>query len=107
MFTGIQSYGSTYRREMGETPADVARAQKWQEAHRPQAETRPREMGETPADVARTGRNTYTTAPERGHSARPREMGETPEEAGRANAQNTGRKASEMTEQERRIDLFA
>lgn len=104
MFTGIQSYGSTYRREMGETPADVARAQKWQEAHRPQAETRPREMGETPADVARTGRNTYTTAPERGHSARPREMGETPEEAGRANAQNT---RSEMTEQQKRLDLFA
>ena len=77
MFTGIQSYGSTYRREMGETPADVVKAQKWQEAHRPKAETRPREMGETP------------------------------EEAGRANAQNTGRKASEMTEQERRIDLFA
>ena len=104
MFTGIQSYGSTYRREMGETPADVARAQKGQEAHRPKAETRPREMGETPADVARTGRNTYTTAPERGHSARPREMGETPEEAGRANAQNT---RSEMTEQQKRLDLFA
>ena len=33
MFTGIQSYGSTYRREMGETPADVVKAQKWQEGY--------------------------------------------------------------------------
>ena len=108
MFTGIQSYGSTYRREMGETPADVAKAQKYQQAQRNGGDNyRPREMGEKPEDVMKTGRNTYTTAPARGNSSRPREMGETPEEAGRANAQNTGRKASEMTEQERRIDLFA
>jgi len=106
MFTGIQSYGSTYRREMGETPADVAKAQKYQQAQRNGGDNyRPREMGEKPEDVMKTGRNTYTTAPARGNSARPREMGETPEEAGRANAKNTGSK--EMTEQQKRLDLFA
>ena len=79
MFTGIQSYGSTYRREMGETPADVAKAQKYQQAQR-------------------NGGDNY----------RPREMGETPEDVAKANAKNAGpKKASEMTEQERRIDLFA
>ena len=31
MFTGVQSYGSFYRpREMGETPADMAKAQQYQ-----------------------------------------------------------------------------
>lgn len=104
MFTGIQSYGSTYRREMGETPADVARAQKYQQAQRNGGDNyRPREMGEKPEDTMKTGRNTYATAPERGHSSRPREMGETPEQAGRANAKNNG----EMTEQQKRLDLFA
>ena len=109
MFTGIQSYGSTYRREMGETPSDVAKAQKYQQAQRNGGDNyRPREMGEKPEDVMKTGRNTYTTAPERGNSSRPREMGETPEDVAKANAKNAGpKKASEMTEQERRIDLFA
>ena len=109
MFTGIQSYGSTYRREMGETQADVAKAQKYQQAQRNGGDNyRPREMGEKPEDVMKTGRNTYTTAPERGNSSRPREMGETPEDVAKANAKNAGpKKASEMTEQERRIDLFA
>ena len=109
MFTGIQSYGSTYRREMGETPADVAKAQKYQQAQRNGGDNyRPREMGEKPEDVMKTGRNTYTTAPERGNSSRPREMGETPEDVAKANEKNAGpKKAFEMTEQERRIDLFA
>ena len=109
MFTGIQYYGSTYRREMGETPADVAKAQKYQQAQRNGGDNyRPREMGEKPEDVMKTGRNTYTTAPARGNSSRPREMGETPEDVAKANEKNAGpKKAFEMTEQERRIDLFA
>ena len=109
MFTGIQSYGSTYRREMGETPADVAKAQKYQQAQRNGGDNyRPREMGEKPEDVMKTGINKYTTAPARGNSSRPREMGETPEDVAKANEKNAGpKKASEMTEQERRIDLFA
>ncbi len=110
MFTGIQSYGSTYRREMGETPADVAKAQKYQQAQRNGGDNyRPREMGEKPEDVMKRGKDTYTTAPNTDYrSARPREMGETPEDVAKANAKNAGpKKASEMTEQERRIDLFA
>lgn len=110
MFTGIQSYGSSYRREMGETPADVAKAQRWQESQRTRGDNyRPREMGEKPEDVMKKGNDSYVSSPTPAYrSSRPREMGETPEDVAKAEAHNSGSKqASEMTEQERRIDLFA
>lgn len=116
MFTGIQSYGPTYggrpyHREMGETPEDMAKAVKWQEAQ--EAKTRgdnyrPREMGETPEDMARIGsaNGAYSSFPARGTSRRPREMGETPEDVARSNQPQDSRQR-EMTEQEKRLDLFA
>ena len=120
MFTGIQSYGTyygnrPYRREMGETPEDMAKAVKWQEEQEAKSKGdfyRPREMGETPEDVARTGKpdNNYASNPERTYEHRPREMGETPEDVAKADAEaeaNRPKKYSEMTEQERIIDLYA
>ena len=45
MFTGVQSYGSFYRpREMGETPADMAKAQQYQKQKSTPHEYRGREM---------------------------------------------------------------
>lgn len=114
MFTGVQSYGSFYRpREMGETPADMAKAQKHQQAKN--HEYRGREMGEKPWEVpsreqqqANYDKATvgYASAPTRSHEARPREMGERPEDVAKNN-QPADSRQREMTEQEKRLDLFA
>lgn len=119
MFTGIQSYGATYggrpyHREMGETLADMEKAVKYQEgkeakeAARNYSENyRPREMGEKPEDVLKTGsaRNTYSSSQVRDTSGRPREMGEDPAEVAKSNEARNGHK--EMTEQEKRLDMYA
>ncbi len=114
MFTGVQSYGSFYRpREMGETPADMAKAQKHQQAQT--HEYRGREMGEKPWEVpsreqqqANYDKATagYASAPTRGTSSRPREMGETPEDVARNNQPKDSRQRK-MTEQEKRLDMYA
>ncbi len=113
MFTGIQSYGSSYGRprEMGETPADMAKAQRHQQAKN--HEYRGREMGEKPWEVPSREQQQanydktnvgYSTAPARG--SRSREMGETPADVARNNQPQDSRQR-EMTEQEKRLDLFA
>ncbi len=114
MFTGIQNYGSSYHREMGERPEDVARKPK---QNAPYAnEYRGREMGEKPWEVptreqqaeyyrkAQSEVPSYKTTPR--YETRPREMGERPEDVARAE-QKRPKTAEEMTEQERRLDLFA
>ncbi len=121
MFTGIQYYGPTYHREIGETPADVARAQQYQKQQQYQSdpfanEYRGREIGEKPWEVPSRSqqaenyrKSQYETPayPTRTtYETRPREIGETPEDVARAE-QNRPRRHDEMTEQERRIDLFA
>lgn len=117
MFTGIQSFGTSYGRprEMGETPADMAKAQQYQKQKSAPHEYRGREMGEKPWEVpsreqqqANYDKATagYTTAPTRGTSKRPREMGETPEDVAKNN-QPTDSRQREMTEQEKRLDLYA
>ena len=127
MFTGIEYYGTVYgnrpyKREMGETPEDMARAVRYQEAQEAAAQRnsyRPREMGETPEDVPsraqqaeysrRADANTGYGVPnsyERGsYSTRPREMGERPEDVARG--PQRPRRYDEMTEQERRLDMYA
>lgn len=112
MFTGIQSFGSAYNRprEMGETPADMARAQRHQQNQT--HEYRGREMGEKPWEVpsreqqqANYDKATgYATAPAKG--TRTREMGEKPEDVAKNNQAQDSRQR-EMTAQERRLDLFA
>ncbi|RAI10306.1 MAG: hypothetical protein DKM23_07160 [Candidatus Melainabacteria bacterium] len=116
MFTGVQSYGSFYRpREMGETPADMAKAQQYQKQKSTPHEYRGREMGEKPWEVpsreqqqANYDKATagYASAPTRGTSSRPREMGETPEDVARNNQPKDSRQR-EMTEQEKRLDMYA
>jgi len=124
MFTGIDYYGTTYgnrpyKREMGETPEDMARAVKYQEAQEARSrnyEYRGREIGEDPRDVPsrqqqdeyyRRAEAQYPQYPSRPtYETRPREIGERPEDVARAE-QNRPKRYDEMTEQERRLDLFA
>ncbi len=122
MFTGIQYFGTTYgdrpyRRSMGETPEDMAKAVKYQEAQKAKGDNyRPREMGEKPEDVpSREQQAKYVSQAAAAYgasmvtrsdrSSRPREMGETPEEASKSQG-NKPKTAAEMTEQERVIDLY-
>lgn len=124
MFSGIDYYGTTYgnrpyKREMGETPEDMARAVKYQEAQEAKArghEYRGREIGEKPWEVpsreqqgdyyqkAQIEVPSYQSRPT--YETRPREIGERPEDVARAE-QNRPKRYDEMTEQERRLDLFA
>jgi hypothetical protein len=121
MFTGIQYYGSGYHREIGERPEDVARAQEYQRQRQHQSdpfanEYRGREIGEKPWEVpsrsqqAENYRKSQYETPSypttNRYETRPREMGETPEDVARAE-QNRPKRYDEMTEQERRLDLFA
>lgn len=132
MFTGIQYFGTTYgdrpyRRSMGETPEDMAKAVKYQEAQEAKSRGdyyRPREMGERPEDVpSREQQEKYVkefeakyasqaaaaygsamvTRPDK--SSRPREVGETPEEVA-ASQPKKPKTYAEMTEQERVIDMY-
>ena len=104
MFVGMRDYtvrSEYYPREMGESCPP----------RKPQRPTQhvPREMGETPADVARTApnRDTYQTAPSRPtYETRPREMSETPEDVARSEAKRP-KTWEEMTEQERVLDMYA
>ncbi len=114
MFVGIQNYSSGYHREMGERPEDVARRPKTTNPHA--NEYRGREMGEKPWEVptreqqaeyyrkAQAETPSYPTTAR--YETRPREMGERPEDVARAE-QRRPKTAEEMTEQERRLDLFA
>lgn len=121
MFTGIPYYGTTYgnrpyHREMGETPKDMERAVKYQESQEraTQTEYRGREMGEKPWEVPSRAQqqanydkaSSYQTTPTKSYETRPREMGEKPEDVAKNN-QPTDSRQREMTEQERRLDLFA
>ena len=124
MFTGIQYYGTSYgdrpyKREMGETPEDMAKAVKYmeqQEARSRGDHYRPREMGERPEDVpsreqqakyasqaAAAYGSAMVTRPDR--STRPREMGERPEDVSRSQ-ESRPKTYAEMTEQERVIDMY-
>ena len=97
MFVGFQDY--TVSREMGErTPLPKRQA--------PNTEYRPSEMGEynVPSraqqqEYYNKAEASYSTYPAtaRRDDYRPREMGEAP----------VGRNNREMTEQEKRLDLFA
>lgn len=118
MFIGMQDYTVGRYREMGERPEDVARKPKQQTT--PSYEYRGREMGEKPWEVPTREQQTdyyqkatretpsYQSRPT--YETRPREIGETPADVARAEASqkaNRPKTASEMTEQERRIDLYA
>jgi len=124
MFTGIQYYGTSYgdrpyRRSIGETPEDMAKAVKYQEAQEAKSRGdyyRPREMGEKPEDVpSREQQAKYASQAAAAYgasmvtrpdtSSRPREMGEKPEDVSKSQ-ESQPKKASEMTEQERIIDLY-
>ncbi len=125
MFTGIPYYGTTYggrpyHREMGETLEDMERAVKYQEAQEKasQTEYRGREMGEKPWEVPSRAQqqanydrasSSYQTAPSRSSETRPREVGESPEEVAKNSKSQEPQdsRTREMTEQERRLDLFA
>ena len=128
MFVGIDYYGTTYgnrpyKREMGETPEDMARAVKWQEEQEAKArghEYRGREIGEKPWEVpSREQQGDYYQKAQREvpsyqsrptYESRPREIGETPEDVAKAEArqkENRPKRWDEMTEQERRIDMYA
>ena len=91
----------------------MAKAQKHQQAQT--HEYRGREMGEKPWEVpsreqqqANYDKATagYASAPTRGTSSRPREMGETPEDVAKNNQPKDSRQR-EMTEQEKRLDMYA
>lgn len=113
MFVGIQDFSSGYHREMGERPEDVARRPQRQNPYG--NEYRGREMGERPEDVpsrskqadnyARAERNNPSYSYGDSYSTRPREMGEKPEDVARSS--HHPKTYDEMTEQERRLDLFA
>ena len=128
MFTGIEYHGTVYgnrpyRREMGETPEDIARAVKWQEAQEARSRGdnyRPREVGEKPwevpsrekqAEYSRRADERYNSGYSYGYddeySTRPREIGERPEDVARSNRPQRPKTKDEMTEQERRLDMYA
>ena len=125
MFTGIEYHGTVYgnrpyKREMGETPEDIARAVKWQEAQESRSRGdnyRPREIGEKPWEVpSRAQQAEYYSKAEAKvngyHSAdtyetRPREIGERPEDVARSSRPDRPKRKEEMTEQERRLDMYA
>lgn len=105
----IQDYtvrSGYYPREMGEQVPP-------KKPEREYREYRPREMGEDPMSVPSRKQqqdyydrtvSTYSSPSKPNYESRPREMGEDPAKVTNPNAP---KKASEMTEQERRIDLFA
>ena len=114
-------YGNRpYHREMGETPEDMARAVKYQEAKEARegsTEYRPREIGEKPwevpsraqqaeyyskAEAKVNGYNSYDS-----YETRPREIGERPEDVARSNRPQRPKTKDEMTEQERVLDMYA
>lgn len=118
MFVGMQDYTVGRYREMGERPEDVARKPKTRDPYA--NEYRGREMGEKPWEVpsrsqqaeyykrAEAEMSSYHSRPT--YESRPREVGETPADVAKAEANqkaNRPKTAAEMTEQERRIDLYA
>ena len=128
MFTGIEYHGTVYgnrpyKREMGETPEDIARAVKWQEAQESRSRGdnyRPREIGEKPWEVpSREQQAEYVRRAEERlnggydsyesdrYSTRPREIGEKPEDVARSQHPHRPKTKDEMTEQERRLDMYA
>ena len=109
MYIGIQDYTvkkDYYPREMGEAIPP-------RKPERECREYRPREIGEDPRTIPSRqqqqdnydrARQYYSGPREPDYQTRPREIGEDPREVRNPNAP---KKASEMTEQERRLDLFA
>ena len=109
MFVGFQDYTvkkDYYPREIGES---IPPRKPQRECH----EYRPREIGEDPRTIPSREQQqknfdraeSYHSSPSRPtYEHRPREIGEDPREVRNPNAP---KHASEMTEQERRIDLLA
>ena len=97
----------------GYYPREIGEQMPAKKPEREYREYRPREMGEDPMTVPsrkqqqdyydRTVSN-YSSPSRPNYESRPREMGEDPRTVTNPNAP---KQASEMTEQERRIDLFA
>ena len=109
-----------YHREMGETPEDMAKAVKYQEQKEAAArstEYRPREIGEKPWEVpSRAQQAEYYSRAEAKvngydsydrYETRPREIGERPEDVARSSRPDRPKRKEEMTEQERRLDMYA
>ena len=125
MFPEVKYYGPVYgnrpyHRDMGETPEDMARAVKYQEEKEARSRGdnyRPREMGEKPWEVpSRAQQSEYVSRAEARvngyrtedtYETRPREIGEKPEDVARSSQPQRPKTKDEMTEQDRRLDMYA